>query len=131
MAFTVMLRPAAAASRLTTAEPRRDRLDHGLHCEPAVLVEFRREPDLGVHHPVGGEVDDGFARHPLDVVRGLHHRQRVLEGGQVLQEVSGLCSPGEPRLQCVGFGFGQCPPDRVGQLHDRRHPQPAVEVIVQ
>ena len=123
--------PGGSDVCLTAAEPGRDGVDHRLQREPSLLVQLRSEADLRVHHPVGGEIDDGLVGDPFDVLGGLHHRQGVLERRQVLQQVGGLCAAGEPRLQCVGVGLGECPADRVGQLHDRGDPQTAVEMIVQ
>ena len=53
-------------------------------------MELRREADLGVHDAIGGEVDDRLGSDPLDVLGRLHHGERVLERGQVLQQVVGL-----------------------------------------
>ncbi len=94
-------------------------------------MQLRREPHLGVHHAVSGQVDGGLVGNPLDRVCGLHHGERVLEGRQVLQQVAGLGAAGEPRLQIVGVGRRQPPADRVRELEDGRHSQAAVEVIVQ
>ena len=39
--------------------------------------------DLGVHHPVGGQVLHALAGDPGDVVGSLHHRDGVVEGLEV------------------------------------------------
>jgi hypothetical protein len=131
IAFTVICRPSAAAAASPRRNPRRHRIDDRLECEPLLLVEFGRESDLGVDDAVVGEVDDRLVGDAFDVVCGLHHRQRVLEGREVLQQVGGLGTAREPRLKLVGVGGRQRPADRLGQFHDRRHTEPAVEVVVQ
>ena len=73
---------------LAAPEPARDGLDDGLGGEPRD-VQLGGEADLRVDDAVGGEVDDGFGGDPLERSGGLHHGQRVLERGQVLQEVAG------------------------------------------
>ena len=115
---------------LRAPEPGGDRVDH--------LVERRRvllrsEPHLGVHHAVVGEVERRLVGHPLDVLGGLHHRERVLEAGEVAEEVLRLGARGEPPLQLVDVGRWQAwrPTDVVGELEDRRGPQGAVEVVVE
>ena len=110
-----------------------------LHCvhdlverQPVLLVQLRGEPHLGVHDAVGGEVERGLTRDAVQRGRRLHHRERVLERRQVLEDVAGAGPTREPRRELVRIGRGEVRvSDRVGELDDRRGPQPAVEVIVE
>ena len=64
--------------------------------------------------------------------RRLHHRERVLERREVLEDVARVGAAGEPCGELVQIGRGKASvPDLVRELDDRRGPQPAVEVIVE
>ena len=60
-------------------------------------MQFAREPDLGAHDAVVGEIGDHLACDPFDRAGGLHYGECVLERGQVLHQVPGLGTAGEPR----------------------------------
>ena len=49
---------------LTVAEAGLHGVDDGVEREPTLLVQLRREPHLGVHDAVSGEVERGFASRP-------------------------------------------------------------------
>ena len=101
-------RPAVGGGvGLAASETARDGVDDRVEREPGGDVQLGREPDLGVDHAVGGEVDRRLVGDPLDRLRPLHHGERVLERGQVLQEVGGLGAGGEPALQRVDVGRRQ------------------------
>ena len=122
MACTTIGRPAAAASRSPRRNPAVTAADDGLERQPALLVQLGSEPHLGVHDAVGGEVERALVGDALDVLLGLHHGERVLERGEVLQQVLGCGAGGEPRLQLAGVGRGERPADLVGELDDRWRP---------
>ena len=94
-------------------------------------VLLGRVADLGVHDAVRRQVLDTLARHPRQRGGGLHDRDRVVEGLEVLHQRAGVGHRREPLTQRLGVGSGQRVPDLGGQLDDRGRPQPPVEVVVQ
>ena len=94
---------ATAPPRLTlaAAEAVAHRLDVSANGEPAP-VQLGREAHLGVDDAVGGEIDGRLVGDPFDALGRLHHRQRVLERREVLEDVLRLGAAGEPRLQLAG-----------------------------
>ena len=89
------------------------------------------EPHLGIDDTVVGQVEGCLGGDAFDVGLGLHHGERVLERGQILQQVLGGGSGREPCLQRLGFGLRQLPADLVGQLQHARHTKTTVEMVVQ
>ena len=74
-----MLHPAAAASRFLP-EAGVDRLDDLLESQARVQVLLGSEAGFGIHHAVGGEVEDLLAGDSAQPVDGLHDRDGVDEG---------------------------------------------------
>ncbi len=108
------------------------RVDHLVERQPTLLMQLGREPHFCVHDAVCGEVDRGLVGDPMQRGLGLHHRERVLERREVLENVARVGSTPEPRRELVNVRRRQLPvADRIGQLDDRLRPQPAVEVVVQ
>ncbi len=93
-------------------------------------MQLGGEPDLGVDHAVGGQVDRRLVGDPLDRLRLLHHGERVLERRQVLQEVGGLGAAVNQRCS-VSTSVDGSPADLVGEFDHGLRPQPAVEMVVQ
>ncbi len=116
---------------LAPAVSGRHGVGHGVEGEPVRLVQLGCEPDLRVHDAVGSEVDHCFGGDALDRFGGLHHRQRVLERGEVLEDVARVGAAREPLLERRRIRRRQRPADLVGQLEHGRRAQPAVEVVVQ
>ena len=82
-------RPAAFGRlRLALAEAGHGRLDHLVEVQAALEVLLGSPPDLGVDHPVVGQVLDRFAGHPAQALGGLHDADGVREGLQVPHERS-------------------------------------------
>ena len=127
-------RPVLAwlAGRTALAEPVEYRLDHLVQAQPALGVQLGREPHLGVHHAVGGQVLGAFGGHPPQRVGGLHDRDRVPERVQVDLEVTAVRALGQPPGQLFCVVTGQVVVARLaGQLEDGLRAQAAVQVIVQ
>ena len=124
--------PALGAGRLlTVSEAGQHRVDHSVERQPAVDVQFGREPDLGVHHVVGRQILDALVRHPVQRLRRLHHPDRVRERLQVTDERPAMRGGAEERRQLIDTCGGQilvtmC----VGELQHRGGPQPAVEMVM-
>jgi tripartite ATP-independent transporter DctM subunit len=78
-------------------------------------------------------VPDRLDGDALQMCLVLHHGQRVFERGQIREEVLRGGAGGEPRLQGVRVGGRQVrrPTDCIGQFQHGRHPQAAIEVVVQ
>jgi hypothetical protein len=109
-------------------------LDHLVERQPLAQVLLGREPHLGVHDPVGGEILDLLGRHPLDVRGGLHDRDGVVECIQVADQRSAALArrrfePGRelPRVPCRQRGVA----DLVGQVDQRGRPQASVKMLMQ
>ncbi len=96
-------------------------------------MQLRREPDLRVHHAVSREVLGALGGHPHQRVAGLHHPDRVLERLEVQLKVAVLGGSGaDPAAQLGRVGRRQAAvAGLLGELDDRRRPQPAVQVVVQ
>ena len=95
-------------------------------------MQLGREPDLGVHDAVGGEVLGALGGDALDRIAVLHHADRVGEGLEVQHEVVALGAAVEPRRQLVDVGGRQLVvAELLGQLDDGRRPHTTVEVVVQ
>ena len=100
--------------------------------EPVLDVELGREPDLGVHDAVGGEVLGALGGDALDRVAVLHHADRVGERLEVEHEVVALGAAVEPGRELLDVGRRQLAVvELLGELDDGRRPQAAVEVVVQ
>ena len=124
--------PGPAARLATLPETVEHGLDHLVQAEPALGVQLGREPHLGVHDPVGGQVLGAFGGDPAQRVRGLHHPDRVPEGVQVDLQVTAVRTLGEPLGQLFFVVGGQAVVARLaGQLEDGPRPQAAVQVVVQ
>ena len=109
---------------------------HGVHHrvqrQATIDVQFGREPDLGVHHVVGGQVFDTLVRHPVQRLGRLHHPDRVRERFQVAHQRSAVRGGAEERRELVDVGRGQVVVAvRRGQLQHGGRTQPAVEMVVQ
>ncbi len=120
-------------TRTAGCEALEHRLYHFVQAQPGRDMQFRREPNLRVHHAVSREVLGALRRHPDQRVTRLHHPDGVLERFEVQLEVAVLGSRGAD--QAAEFGWiagGQAlVPVLLGELNDRRRAQPAVQVIVQ
>ena len=108
------------------------RVDDLVERQPSLLMQLGSEAHLRVHDPVGGKVERGLARDPVQRRLGLHHGQGVLERCEVLEDVAGVGATREPRGELVHVGRRQIlVADRIRELDDRPRTQPAVEMIVQ
>ena len=95
-------------------------------------MQLGREPHLGIHDPVGGQVLGAFGGDPAQRLRGLHHPDRVPEGVQVNLQVTAVRTLGEPLGQLFFVVRGQVVVARfLRQFEDRPRPQAAVQVVVQ
>jgi hypothetical protein len=95
-------------------------------------VQLGREPDLGVHHTVGGQVLGALGGHPGQRLGRLHDRDRVPERLQVQLQMPAPGRPGHRPGQRLGVVAGQVAvPDGLRQLNDRGGPQTTVQVVVQ
>ena len=114
------------------AEAVEHRLDHLIQAQPALGVQLGREPHLGVHHPVGGQVLGAFGGHPAQRVGSLHDRDRMPERIQVDLEVTAVRALGQLLRQLFRVVAGQVVvAGLAGQLEDGLRAQAAVQVIVQ
>ena len=117
---------------LTLVEPGEHRADHLVEGQPLFEVKFGGEAHLGVDDAVGGEVFHAFSGDPAQRAQGLHHRDRVPEGPQVLDEGSGVGAVDEPPPQLLGILGGQLGIPRLAcQVDDGGRAQPTIEVVVQ
>ena len=87
---TVIARPSPLAAFSPSAKPASTASTTASSDKPAVDVQFGREPDLGVHHVVGGQVFDALVGHPVQRLRRLHHPDGVRERLQVALERSAV-----------------------------------------
>ena len=104
-----------------------------VQAQPALGVQLRGEPDLGVGHPVRRQVLGALRRHPDQRVALLHHADGMPERLQVQVQVPAV-RPGRPALspQLKWVTGGQArDTELIRQLNDGRRPQPTVEVVVQ
>ena len=92
---------------LAVGEPGQHRVDDVVERQPFVDVQFRREPDLGVDHVVGGQVLDALVGHPVQRLGRLHHPDRVRERLQVAHQRAAVRRGAEPRGQLVDVGGRQ------------------------
>ncbi len=121
--------PAALAA---LAEPLEHGLDDLVEAQTAFGVQLGGEPDLGVGHPVGGQVLGALGGHPAQRVRGLHDPDRVPERVQVDLQVTAVRALGQPLGQVLYVVAGQVPVPRLRrQLEDGLRAQATVQVIVQ
>ena len=95
-------------------------------------MQLRGEPDLGVDDAVGGQVLGAFGGDPGQRLGRLHDRHRVPERLQVQLKVTAPRGAGHRLGQFIRVGGRQAVvPDGLGQLHDGRGTEAAVQVIVQ
>jgi hypothetical protein len=88
IALTVIRRPSAASGRLATAEPRRHRRDDVLERQPPLCAAPARiAPRRRRHRRRRGRRRPRAAIRSI-VLGGLHHRDGVLERGEVLEDVA-------------------------------------------
>ena len=87
--------------------------------------------DLGVDHPVGGEVLDALPGDPGECVGRLHHRDGVVEGLEVALQRARVGRLREPPPERLGVAGRQVVADLAGELDDRLRAQPTVEVVVE
>jgi hypothetical protein len=95
-------------------------------------VLFGREPGLGVDDPVVGEIESRLRGDSREPVLRLHHRAGLGERLQVAQQRLRGRGLDEPPVQRLDVGRRQ--PAVSGlrrELHDRRGPQSAVQMVVQ
>ena len=102
----MIARPSRAGGLLSVGEAGQHRVDHRVQRKPAVDVQFGREPDLGVHDVVGGQILHALDGHPVQRLRRLHHPDRVRERLQVALERSAVRGGAEERRQTVDVGGG-------------------------
>ena len=93
-------------------------------------MKLRREADLGVHDAVGREVDHCLGG-DTSMLGGLHHGQRVLERGEVLEQVVRLGGRREPSWSEAGPGRAGDAQPICRPVEDGARPQGAVEMVVQ
>ena len=118
--------------RAAQAEPLQHRRDNLVGLQSPVQVQFGREADLGVDDAVGGQVLGAFGGDPDQRLAGLHDRHRVLERLQVQLQVTaprGAGHRGGQHLRIVARQLVVA--DFLGQRHDGRGSQAAVQVVVQ
>jgi len=114
------------------AETLEDGLDHLVQAQPALGVQLGREPDLGVDHPVGGQVLGALRGHPPQRIRGLHDRDRVPERIEVNLQVTAVRAFSQPFRQLFRVVTGQVGVTCfAGQLKDGLRAQASVQVIMQ
>ena len=95
-------------------------------------MQFRREPDLGIDNPVGGQVFGALGGDPDQRIPGLHHGHCVLECLQVQLELAARRGTRYPLGQASRTAGWQPPvPLLAGQLDDGLRAEPAIKVIVQ
>ncbi|GAA3292031.1 hypothetical protein GCM10020218_066090 [Dactylosporangium vinaceum] len=99
--------------------------------QPGLQVLLGREADLGVHDPVGGQVQRALAGDPVQRVSGLHHRDGVGERLQVTLQRTRVRRGDEPLPEPLGRGGRQLVADLGREVQDRGRPQPAVQVVVE
>ena len=127
-----MGRPAARGLLHAGGEAGQHRLGDRLQAEAVLGVELRGEADLGIDDPVVGQVLDALAGDTLERLRRLHHGDRVLEAFEVADQVPAWRLGHEPAAELVWvLGREVLVADGVRQLHDRRRPEPAVEMVVE
>ena len=116
--------PALGAGRLlTVGEAGQHRVDDRVERQPAVDVQFWREPDLGVHDVVGRQVFDALVGHPVQRLRCLHHPDRVRERFEVTNERTAVRGGAEERRKPVDVGGRQLVVAvRLGELQHRGGP---------
>jgi len=103
------------------------RLDDLVEQQARLHVQLRREAHLGVHHPVGGEVECALRGHPGEGVGGLHHADRVDEGLQVALQRPRVGRRAEPGVQLDRIRYRQLVRALGGQLDHRRGADTAVD----
>src|SRR5450631_2509507 len=95
-------------------------------------MELRGIANLGIDHPVGGEVPHALAGNPMQPVNCLHHDQSPLESGEVALERARVGTVAEPGPQCARLASRKpLVTNGVSQLDDRLRSQSTVEVVVQ
>ncbi len=99
-----------------------DGLDDLVQAEPRREVLLGRIAHLRVDDPVGGQVCHALLGHSLEVRTPLHHRDRVLEGGEVPNQAAGAGRVDEPPVERLRRLSREGVTDLGGDLHDRLRP---------
>ena len=92
---------------------------------------FRGPACLAVDHSVCDQVLDELSGDPAQIGRGLHDRDRVIEGLQVTLQRSGVRRLCEPLTKIIGIVGGQGMSDVGGQLDDRLWPEATIQMIME
>ena len=108
-----------------------DRLHRGLRRQALLQVLFGCPAGLGVDNTIGGLVQHELARHPHELVAGLHGCGGVGETLQVAHQGTGIGGFEEPPAQLLRVGGGQFVPVLGAVLDHGRGPQPAVEMVME
>ena len=129
---TVMRAALGGGGLLAVGESGQHRVDHRVERQPRVDVQFGCEPDLGVHHVVGGQVLDALESDPVQCLRCLHHPDGVGERLEVAHQRPAVRGGAEEGRQVVDVVGGQVRvADCLGELQHGGRPQAAVEMVVQ
>ena len=117
---------------LAVAKAGIDGLNHLLQRQPVDQMLFGGITHLGIDHSVCGKILHALAGNPVQGIRGLHDRQRLLERLQVTHQrtrAGAVREPGPERV-CI-LCRKSLVANGLGELDDRLRAQSAVEVIVQ
>ena len=118
--------------RRPLGEPGQHRVHDLVEGQPLLDVQLGREPDLGVDHPVRGEVLGALGGDPLQRGLGLHDGDGVRERLQVALQRAGVGGVPEPGAELRGVRTGQVLVAAFGgEVDDGGRAQPAVEVVVE
>ena len=122
----------AAGGLLAVGEAGQHRVDDRVQRQVPVDVQLGGEPDLGVHHVVGGQVFDALVGHPVQRFRRLHHPDGVRERLQVsLQRPAVRGGPEKVAKPSTSVGRQLVVAGLLGEVQDGGGPQSTVKVIVQ
>ena len=90
-----------------------------------------REPHLGVHNPIRGQVECALLRHPVQRAGGLHDPDRVRDRRQISLERSRIGRGREPPAEFIRVVGWQRTSDLGRKLHDLLRAQATIEVVVE
>src|SRR5690606_28579421 len=106
-------------------------IDRFIQGETSRQVLLWRPANLTVDHTVSSQVLHELAGYAREILGRLHDADRVIEGLQIVDERISVALLREPRLQGPGITCRKRQPDLGRQLHDRRRPHRAVEMVMQ